>query len=125
MPDLIPEALYTRPTIYQLLGGDLQSYLPHVNKRVVCGCFDISANPNAPEEVLVGEGENVVKYAKVLAQQTEPIPVFLKQSANEWKYIGNYSVVSYSENLEEVAAKASAAGRSDVVGVLYLMLIAR
>ena len=60
MPDLIPDALYTRAVIHELLGGDLESYLPHINGQVVCGCFKVSANPNAPEEILVGGEENVV-----------------------------------------------------------------
>ncbi len=125
MPDLIPNALYTRKAIHELLHGSMQIYLPHFNGRVVCGCFDVSLNPNAPEEILVGEGEDVVKYAKVLSLQIGPIPVFMKQSTKKWKYIGNYSALNYSENLEEVAAKANAAERSDVVGVLYLKPVAR
>ena len=60
---------YTRQEIHDQLGGDLQSYLPHVQGEVVCGCFTRRLDPNAPDQVLVGEGPDVVKYARVFAAQ--------------------------------------------------------
>jgi hypothetical protein len=113
------QSLYTRKQIHKLIGGDLQSYLPHRGGRVVCGCFKTDNNPNAPKEILVGDRVNVVKYARVFAGQVEPIPVFIKQTVNQWKYIGNYQAVKYTEEPKEVSAKAKAAGRMGVAGVLY------
>jgi hypothetical protein len=114
-------SMCTRMQIHNLIGGEIQSYLPHVDGKVVCGCFDTSANPKAPNEILVGAGPNVEKYANVFAEQAEAIPIFMKQASNQWEYIGDYRAVKYSKEPKEVSAKAKAAGREDkVVGVLYL-----
>jgi hypothetical protein len=110
---------YTRREIAEQLGGDWQSYLPHKNGRVVCGCFTLEMNPAAPDTVLVGNGPNVVKLAQMLNGQVEPIPVFLKQQSNAWKYVGEYSA-EYVTDPAQVKPLAKAAGRSNVVGVLFL-----
>ncbi len=39
---------YTREEIHEMLGGDMQSYLPHKDGKVVCGCFRLDTNPDAP-----------------------------------------------------------------------------
>jgi len=39
---------YSRRQIHDLLGGGIQSYLPHKNGQVVCGCFRKDLNPLAP-----------------------------------------------------------------------------
>ena len=119
-PGLREGCLYTREEIHRLLGGDLQSYLPHVGGRVVCGCFRVDLNPDAPGKVLVGDSEDVVKYAKVLAQQGEPTPVFIKREPKRWEYIGDFLAVEYCEDPEEVAQRAADAGRNELAGVLVL-----
>ncbi len=48
--------LYTRRQIHEVLKGGLQDYLPH-RGQVVCDCFKEDANPDAPEIVLPGVGE--------------------------------------------------------------------
>jgi hypothetical protein len=111
---------YTRKQIQHTLGGGIQSYLPHVNGRVVCGCFTSKLNPSAPYEVLVGAAPDVVKYAKVLANQAEAIPVFMKQSSNHWEYIGLYRAIGYTEDKAEVDLRAVEAKRDWVAGVLFM-----
>lgn len=44
---------YTRDQIHNLLGGETQTYLPQRGNQIVCGCFDQSENPKAPDEILV------------------------------------------------------------------------
>ena len=119
-PSLREGCCYTREEIHRLLGGNLQSYLPHVGGRVVCGCFRVDLNPDAPGKVLVGDSEDVVKYAKVLAQQGEPIPVFIKKGPKRWEYVGDYLAVEYREDPEEVAQRAGDARRDELAGVLVL-----
>lgn len=110
---------YTRREIAERLGGDWQSYLPHKNGRVVCGCFTPEMNPDAPDTVLVGDGPNVVESAQMLGAQVEPIPIFLKQQPNAWAYLGEYSA-KYITNPAQVETLARAAGRLGVAGVLLL-----
>ena len=40
-------------------GGGLQTYLPTVDGRVVCGCFRTDVNPGAPEVILPGTGPTI------------------------------------------------------------------
>jgi hypothetical protein len=110
---------YTRPEIAAQLGGDWQSYLPHKNGRVVCGCFTADMNPDVPVKVLVGNGPQVLKAAEMLDAQIEPVPVFLKQEINCWEYVGEYAG-EFLTDPQIVTPLARRAGRSDVVGVLLL-----
>jgi len=36
---------YTRRQIHEIRGGSLQEYLPHVSKKVVCGCVVPKRSP--------------------------------------------------------------------------------
>lgn len=111
-------AHYTREHIHKELGGDLQSYLPHVDGRVVCACLTPKSNPDAPNVILVGTGERTEKYGKVLARQTEPIPVFVKDSPEAWEYRGLFEVQRTTTDIEIEARKADRDG--DVSQVIYL-----
>jgi hypothetical protein len=90
--------MYSRRETNEVLGGSIQTYLPHVEGKVVCGCFDPSEhmNPNAPEEVLFGEEyptPMIDRTAKMVFEQGwsgEDIPLFLKRSSNQWEYVGRY-----------------------------------
>src|SRR5438067_10959924 len=81
---------YRRDQIQTEYGGSIQSYLPHKDGRVVCGCFDLKMNPNAPGEILVGDAPDVIRSAELLIRQDEPIPVFIKEAKNRWIYQGHY-----------------------------------
>ncbi|WP_052464662.1 hypothetical protein [Geoalkalibacter subterraneus] len=111
---------YTRTDINRILGGGIQEYLPHMDGQVVCACLKESMNPGIPDVILVGEGVNVVRYAKVFASQKQFVPVFIKRESNEWIYVGNYRVRNVNEEQGHVKALAAKAGRSDLVMVLYL-----
>ncbi|MFN2456372.1 MAG: hypothetical protein ABR577_19420, partial [Pyrinomonadaceae bacterium] len=108
----------TRKQIHKLFGGDEISYLPHVEGRIVCGCFDTNLNPYAPELVPFGDAPNVVKYAELLVRQKNAIPVFLKLASNQWEYRGYYRPVKISR--ERKYLDPSVCGRDDAVGVLLL-----
>jgi len=85
---------YTREEIHQQLGGDQQSYLPHVDGVVVCACLRPDSNPEAPRRLLVGEGHDIQRWGHQLTQQDAPIPVFLRADSHEWRYHGMYEVES-------------------------------
>ncbi len=106
--------MYTRQEISEVLGGSVQLYLPHVNGRVVCGCFDPTEkmNPDAPEEVLFGEPYPtpvIDKAATMVFEQgrnCNAIPVFLKRSANQWEYVGEYLCIGITRDERVVRRKS-------------------
>lgn len=110
---------YTRNEIHELVGGgSIQSYLPHADGKILCGCFDPNLNQRAPREIDVGEGRDVLKYAQLLSESGSAIPVFLKQATNAWEFAGDFRAVSFSQDPRDV--KAHADRRPDAVGVLFL-----
>ncbi len=111
--------LYTRQQIHEAIGGDLQSYLPHVGGRVVCGCFDNHLNKRAPFEIDVGNKPDVIKYAERVESQTGTIPVFMKRGSAEWEYVGEFSALKLERNPADLHP-ANPSRRKDAVAVLYL-----
>src|SRR5262249_42706860 len=86
---------YTRDQIHAELGGKKVSYLPQHEGRIVCGCFSLETNPDAPYEILVGgtdDGGAIRRKARLLVRQEGTIPVFLKESPNDWMFDGHYRV---------------------------------
>ncbi len=111
---------YTRDEIHNALGGEKETYLPQVNKKIVCGCFSRESNPKAPEEILVGNAPKVVEKAEILIGQTESIPVFLKRSINNWEYVGVYRFKDHSTNKDLILKKERESGREYIAMILYL-----
>ena len=114
---------YKRAYISEQLGGGLQDYLPHVKGRVTYGAFSRELNPQAPSVVLPGIGPEIERWARVLAEQTEPIPVFIKKRSNEWTYMGDFRCVELIEDPAAIAEYGRKARRNDVSMVLRLKRI--
>ncbi len=112
--------IYTRAEIHAALGGGMQSYLPHVGGRVVCGCFNPVLNPDAPDVVLPGFGPGIERWAAVFASQVVGVPCFLKRATNVWEYVGEFRVRERDTRPEEIQRWAAVAGRTDVSMVLHL-----
>lgn len=91
-----------------------------VDGRVTYGAFSLDLNPGAPSTVLPGTGPEIEKWARILAEQNEAIPVFIKKRANEWTYMGHYRCVSLSDDPTEIDAHATKTGRRDISMVLKL-----
>ena len=104
---------YSRRQICDALGGTVQSYLPDIDGKVVCGCFDPGdeMNPNAPEEILfgtAGPSPDINRTADLVYAQGhegQAIPVFLKRRANEWEYVGDYLCIGITRDARVVARK--------------------
>jgi hypothetical protein len=113
---------YTRGEIREALGGDLSSYLPHVDGRVVCGCFRFDLNPDAPDVILPGRGPQIERWARIFATQRDFIPCFVKADSNAWEYVGRFCVRRVISDAVELRARARAASRppEDLSMVLYL-----
>jgi hypothetical protein len=111
---------YSRQTISDRLGGQIQTYLPTVDGKVVCGCFKATPdkNPGAPEKVTYGTPDHSKPAA--LVAQGEPIPVFLYRASTEWEYVGRYLCVGHSTHPELLDAEMRAnPARGVISGVLY------
>jgi hypothetical protein len=118
---------YTRQEIHEALGGGTDDYLPHINKQVVCGCFRLDSNPDAPTlgascgVVLVGDGPEIYRWGKVFSEQKNHIPIFIKEDTNRWCYVGNFRVRKWEEDEISIALHSEPADRTDVVRVLKLI----
>lgn len=105
--------LYSRQQISDVLGGSIQAYLPFVDGRVVCGCFDprVDMNPHAPEEVLFGEEYPtpvIDRTARMVFDQGQAgatIPVFLKRLSNQWEFVGHYLCIGFTQDRRVVERK--------------------
>ncbi len=111
---------YTRRQIHEALGGNIEKYLPHVDGKVVCGCFDPEKNPEAPLIVLPGNSQDRMRWAAVFAAQQHFVPCFLKRGMHAWEYIGDYRVNRRSEDKNEIALHSRRTGRPEISQVLHL-----
>ena len=89
---------YTRAEISVRLGGGIQRYLPSVKGQVVAICVDPKKNPEAPGEILVGTGPQIIDAGKALTRQGDTLPVFLKQESKRWRFIGHDRVSRWSDD---------------------------
>jgi hypothetical protein len=112
---------YTREEIHACVGGNLQSFLPRVGRRVVAACLRRDYNPDAPSVILAGAGEGIEQAAEMLIAQRTPVPTFLKQGTSDWEYVGEYAVERSSQDAAELAAQAQRSGRDDITRVLYMV----
>jgi hypothetical protein len=113
-------AFYTRQQIHDVVGGELQTYLPTSNKEVVAGCFTPRYNPRLPYKILIGDAPKVVEKAKNLVSRKNIIPVFKKIAVNKWECLGYFRAVKYVDDMSELQSYADEALRDDVIGLVEL-----
>ena len=100
-------------------GGSHAFYLPFRGSEVFAAFLNPSYNPDAPSIILVGQRPRIRRAGLLLHGMSKPIPVFVKQSSDDWRYEGMYrSGVMLSS--EESAALASIAHRADVAFALTM-----
>ncbi|MEM7592980.1 MAG: hypothetical protein AAF383_15930 [Cyanobacteria bacterium P01_A01_bin.83] len=112
--------IYTRQEIHEKLGGELETYLPQKNGKIVCGCFNLELNPQAPYIILVGQGDKIESKARQLSIQTKNIPIFIRKATNEWEYQGNFICCRYSIDQGEIDAVNRRSKREGVTSIIYL-----
>lgn len=121
MKSFVEGSDYSLVEIRDVIGGETMTYLPQVGKRIVCGRFTRAMNPDAPHEVLVGNPHRVQMKAELMEEQGGSIPIFVKEvkGSTSWRYQGDMKFASYSTDSKIYGPKARAAGRDDVVGVIF------
>ncbi len=102
------------------MGGGVQAFLPTKNGQVVCGCFKLKANPDAPAEVLVSAGPQRESSAKTAVLQQTPFPVFVQKDSGEWEYVGNYRATRYLHKDHRFLEEEPRAKKEGVAGILYM-----
>jgi hypothetical protein len=102
------------------VGGGLTEFLPHRDGRVVAGCFNPAVNPEAPYVVVVGPGSNARRWADAFVEQAEPVPVFLKDDVQRWRYVGAYRVGRRVVDPGKIAAHAASGAIEDPYCLLHL-----
>jgi hypothetical protein len=112
---------YTRRQIHNELGGSIQEFLPHKNGSVVCGCFKPDLDPDAPYEVLPGNGPNIIHWANQFYEQRTAVPIFLKRGTNHWEYAGNWRANGIVTEPTEIAKREQRTGRTDISMILRLV----
>jgi hypothetical protein len=120
MPRLEIGKTYTRDQINKIVGGGVQSFLPTKNGYVVCGCFKLDQNPDAPNEVLVGVGPQREGTARLIVLQQTPIPIFLKREIGEWEYVGKYMGTRYLDREHRFLADEERTKKPGIAGILYM-----
>jgi hypothetical protein len=110
----------TRKEISNGVGGSVEAYLPTKNGAIVSGCFTLEVNPNAPLEVLPRDGPGRLRSAEVFSSQGNPVPIFIKQEAFRWNYVGLWRCVSKSAQVENLEQQRQRTGRQDITMVLKL-----
>lgn len=83
---------YTRDYIHTICGGNKQSFLPVHRGKVVAACLRPDLNPQAPEVIICNSGAAARAAGRTLAQQDGSIPVFIEQTTERLKYVGDFAV---------------------------------
>ncbi len=92
---------YSWAEVQKHWGGE-QTYLSLREGRIICATLDARQNPQAPRVVVVGHGSMNMHRAEVLCRQKESIPVFIKESTNQWRYEGRYKFDHFITDPREV-----------------------
>lgn len=105
---------YSRTEIQKLVGGEIQTYLPQKNKRILAGCFNKELNPDCPVQIQAGNaGKVTIKAALVISQPENEFPVFIKpnKKSKVYRYIGIFRCIGGSSDPEILREAESKSGR--------------
>jgi predicted HNH restriction endonuclease len=104
-PQPIIGKLYSWKEVTKNWGGD-ETYLSKRGGRIVCATLDAEKNPDAPDVMVVGHKTLNKRRAEEFCRQKGPIPIFIKEAKNQWRYKGRYSVAGFITDPKELAAIA-------------------
>ncbi len=82
---------YSRENIHQTVGGNKNSFLPAHHGKIVAACLRPELNPKAPEYIVCNSGADARAAGLTLSRQAEPVPVFIRQDSDRYRYIGHFS----------------------------------
>ncbi len=117
---LKPHDFYAWHELEGLLGFRPHGYLTAVGPEIVCGCFRMDLNPDAPDIVLPGNLPNWRTSAMLLSYTHKAIPIFTKAEGLPWEYRGKYRASGTTTAPVELEIHNLRSGRKDVSMVLFL-----
>ncbi|MDH4390379.1 MAG: hypothetical protein QE285_03010 [Aquabacterium sp.] len=113
---------YSRSEIHRVLGGSKVSCLPNVGGKLVAACLTLSFSPAAPTVVLCGQGPQTAPASRLLTLQRDPLPVFIKKAANQWRFCGDFCVAQVFSDGARFEEFVGGSGRS-LASVSYVVLL--
>lgn len=100
-------------------GGD--SYIRTKNGVVKGLAITKQKNPKAPTIITVSnKGPRIIKNAELLAITITPVPTYIKLGTNQWRYKGDYKVVSFSKALVDIKTYHGNRPENEIYGILFL-----
>lgn len=112
------KTLTTDELAQELAGGD--SYIRTKNNVVKGLAVTTDKNPEAPEIIVVGTGVRIIANAKLLLEQQQYVPVYVKQAVNSWRYLGTYKADSYSQDPKVIEKHRKHRPSEGIDGILFL-----
>ena len=116
----IPSKIYTTNELKELTaGGD--SYIRTKNGEVKGLAITRQKNPKAPNIITVSnKGPRIIKNAELLANTKTPVPTYMKLGTNQWRYAGEYKVVRFSREIEDVNKYHGKRPSNEIFGILFM-----
>ncbi|HNF62991.1 MAG TPA: hypothetical protein PKZ20_14740, partial [Rhodocyclaceae bacterium] len=114
---------YTRTQIQAFVGGELTTYLPQRDHRILAGCFARDLNPKAPDIVFAGNKAKVAHKARLLARQPDNcFPVFVRDNKRApYFFQGYFAYERLSDLAEDIRSAEALSGRYNQLScVLHL-----
>ena len=93
--------LYSWKDVEEHWGGE-QTYLAKRGGRIICATLDQKKNPDAPEVMVVGHKPRNSRRGEEFCNQKEPVPLFIKEAKNKWRYKGRYGVAGFTTDQQEI-----------------------
>ena len=116
---------YSRREIHALLGGNTVSCLPTSKGVIVAACLSRKFSPQAPHVMLCGKGARSNPVSELLTRQRSALPVFVKTTANCWRYHGQFLVNRFLTDGPEFEACIAGSGRTfDSVSYVVVLRLA-
>lgn len=97
------------------------SYIRTRNNAVRGLAITLDMNPDAPNIVIVGDGERIKNNAELFKKTITPVKTFIKHDTNKWEYVGRYKVKKYSKSLEIIEQYRKHRSANEVTGILFLI----
>lgn len=94
---------YSREEIHTAVGGNKESFLPAYRGKIVAACLRPELNPKAPEYIVCNSGAAARAAGTTLSRQTEPVPVFIRQSTDRYRFVGQFAVQESYTIVDECA----------------------
>jgi hypothetical protein len=85
---------YSREEIHRITGGSKQAFLPVKGGKVVAARLRQDLNPHAPDVIVCDGSASARAAGRTLAQQVEPVPIFLRTASDRFRYAGEYVVAA-------------------------------